>query len=85
MFKIHKLFISLALLSVVFGATVIDSREHIKSVDELNSNRIDDEECSSLTPELIKEIKGHQPIVDQIASAVVNGQYSGDTWNAYVY
>lgn len=79
MFKFENLVILLVLTSIVFGASVIDSGLNTKSdvfLEELISNDID-EECSNLTPELIKEIKSHQPIVNQITSAIVNGKYSG--------
>lgn len=78
MFKFENLVILLTLISIVFGASVIDSELNIKDVfvEDLISNDID-QECSNLTPELIKEIKSHQPIVDQITSAIVNGKYSG--------
>lgn len=78
MFKFENSVILLALISIVFGASVIDSELNFKDVfvEELISNDIDGE-CSNLTPELIKEIKSHQPIVDQITSAIVNGKYSG--------
>lgn len=69
--------ILLTLSSAVFGATIIDS--------EITSNDIEqnDAECSNgLSPALIEEIQSHQPVVDQIVSAVVNGHLSGDTWNA---
>lgn len=74
----------LTFISTVFGATVIDSGQRTKDFSQFYYNDIvpHDDECSSLTPELIKEIKAHQPLVDQITSAVVNGKYSGDTWNA---
>lgn len=59
---------------IVDGSTIKFNNEHTK-----NSHNA---ECPNLAPELIKEIQSYQPIVNQIVSAVVNGQYSGDTWNA---
>lgn len=80
------LVISLILTSIVCGVSIIDSRGSMKdeTFDEIYGNSIKKEsaECPNLTAELIKEIQSHQPIVDQIVSAVVNGKYSGDTWNA---
>lgn len=70
-----QFFITLLTSTLAFGATIIDS--------DL-SNDIDpiDEECSSLTPELVKEIQAYQPLVNEITNAIVNGKFSGDTWNA---
>ena len=79
MLKVGSLVVFSALCSTAFGKFLNDSWGRY---DDLNSNYFNDEECSSLTPELIEEIKSHQPIVDQITSAIVNGKYSGDTWNA---
>lgn len=77
----------------VFSNVIIDS-----DFDLIHSNRIEkfsanqkqnkinvnaiNEEYPNLTNELINEIKSYQPIVEQITSAVVNGKYSGETWNA---
>lgn len=42
-------------------------------------------ECSALvSSELRDEIASYQPIVDQIIAAVVDGPYSGSTWNRFV-
>lgn len=88
MFK--YIFILLPFIWAVFGVSVIDNGirfdEFAKkdTINEItgNDNNKDDEECSNLTAELIKEIKSHQSIVDKIVSSVVNGPYSGDTWDA---
>lgn len=60
------------------GKTIVteDHRERVYPA------RIRRDECPNLTPELIKEIKSYQPIVDEIVAAAVNGKYSGDTWQA---
>lgn len=75
--------------SIVFGVSVIDSgrRNGLVKIHEgeKNSDDIDlvrQDECPNLTPELIEEIKSHQSVVDDIVRAIVNGEYSGDTWNA---
>lgn len=73
--------------SVVFGVSIIDSgrrNDFIKITDENDSNDIDinQDDCPNLTPELIEEIKSHQSVVNDIVHAIVNGKYSGDTWNA---
>lgn len=74
--------------SVAFGISIIDSGNRIQSErvgGESDSNFIDvshEAECSNLTPELLEEIKSHQTIVNEIVRAIVNGNYSGDTWNA---
>lgn len=83
-------FVVLLILSSsrVFGVSVIDSgrRNNFSEINnETDNNEIDgnqDDDCSNLTPELIKEIKSHQSVVDDIVNAIVNGKYSGDTWNA---
>lgn len=49
---------------------------------ESSLNVVDHAECPNLNPELIKEIQSYQATVNKIVSAIVNGQYSGDTWNA---
>lgn len=42
------------------------------------------DECSSLvSTKLRDEIASYQPIVDKIIAAVVNGPYSGSTWNRF--
>lgn len=73
--------------SVVFGVSIIDSgrrNDFVKITDENDSNDIDvnQDDCPNLTPELIEEIKSHQSVVNDIVNAIVNGKYSGDTWNA---
>lgn len=87
----HKYFVVLLLLtsSVAFGLTVIDSgrRNNLEFLvnDENDNSHIDvnhNDECPNLTPELIEEIKSHQTVVNDIVHAIVNGTYSGDTWNA---
>lgn len=85
-----KYFVVLSILTsyVVFGVSIIDSGQRNsfeKLNDENDSNEIDenhDDECPNLTPELIEEIKSHQSVVNDIVHAIVNGTYSGDTWNA---
>lgn len=85
-----KHFIVLLLLTstwMVFGVSVIDSgkrNDFSKINDDLDNNDIDvnQDDCSNLTPELIEEIQSHQSVVDNIVHAIVNGKYSGDTWNA---
>lgn len=74
--------------STVFGVSIIDSgrRDNFEKInaEEKDSNDIGvkQDECPNLTPELIREIKSHQSVVNDIVRAVVNGKYSGDTWNA---
>lgn len=74
--------------SMTFGVSIIDSgrRNNFKKINNENDNNdIDvnhDDECPNLTPELIGEIKSHQSVVNDIVHAIVNGTYSGDTWNA---
>lgn len=74
--------------SMVFGISIIDSgrRTDFNQItnNELKTNDIGviQDDCTNLTPELIAEIQSHQPIVDDIVRAIVNGTYSGDTWNA---
>lgn len=71
----------LSLLSVAFAFSVIDNGTRFNPINDETAEK-DDGECSNLSPELIREIRSHQPLVDQITSAIVNGKYSGDTWNA---
>lgn len=86
----ERLCISLVLSSTVFGISIIDNANRFDvfmeddSVSGLGENDIgeNDGECSNLSQNLIDEIQSHQPIVNQIVDAVVNGKYSGDTWNA---
>lgn len=71
--------------SVVFGVSIIDSgrrNDFIKITDENDDIDINQDDCPNLTPELIEEIKSHQSVVNDIVHAIVNGKYSGDTWNA---
>lgn len=82
---------TLVITSIVYGKSVIDngtrfielSNQFIDGDTETNSiESIPDEDCPILTPELISEIQSHQPLVDKLTKAVVNGEFSGDTWNA---
>ena len=85
-----KYFVVLLILNswAVFGVSIIDSgirSKFEKTIEEEIHNNdigIKQDECPNLTPELIKEIKSHQSVVNDIVRAVVNGKYSGDTWNA---
>lgn len=85
-----KYFVVLILLTsyVAFGVSVIDSGRRINSekINDANDNNYIDAsheaECPNLTPKLIEEIKSHQTVVNDIVRAIVNGTYSGDTWNA---
>lgn len=85
MFEIRNFIVLFALIFTVSGITIIEKERHFNDVlGKLNNNDIDDndEQCSNLSPDLIKEIKAHQPLVDSIVNAIVKGKYSGDTWNA---
>lgn len=89
---------SLALILVVLGVVLvfkftntsneIDANEVNGITKALPSNltNVSDQiegQCAGLTSELVKEIKSYQPLVHEIANAIVgNGNYSGDTWNA---
>lgn len=82
-------FIFCVLLSAcysVHASIIIDNRNSGKYIynilNEITDNKVDNAECPNLTPKLIEEIQSYQPTVNKIVSAVVNGQYSGDTWNA---
>lgn len=80
----------LVITSIVYGKSVIDngtrfielSKQFIDGDTETNSIEGNDEDCPILTPELISEIQSHQPLVDKLTKAVVNGEFSGDTWIA---
>lgn len=65
-------------LAVVLSANValggvIDNR--IEKYVDSNGN------CA-LPPKLLDEIKSYQPIVNKIAKEILNGNYTGDTWNS---
>lgn len=82
-------FIYCVLLSACYsvrGSIIIDNRDSGKYIynvlNEIINNKVDNVECPNLTPKLIEEIQSYQPIVNEIVGAVVNGNYSGDTWNA---
>lgn len=85
-----KYFVVLILLTsyVAFGVSIIDSGRRINSEkinDENDNNYIavsHEDECPNLTQQLVEEIKSHQTVVNDIVHAIVNGTYSGDTWNA---
>lgn len=60
-----------------------NSEKYIYStLNRISDYKVDNAECPNLTPNLIEEIQSYQPTVNEIVSAVVNGKYSGDTWNA---
>lgn len=89
MFGIQPVFYILVLIVTASCYSVIDNGLRFEASDEIVSNEIIrnrksvfDGDCSSLSPELITEIKSHQPIVDKITAAIVNGKYSKDTWNS---
>lgn len=72
---------------MVFGVSIIDSgrrnnSEKINDENDDNEIGVTQDDCPNLTPELIEEIKSHQSVVNDIVHAIVNGKYSGDTWNA---
>lgn len=62
-------FLFALLLPTVFGASVdIDSKIRAR--------------CA-LSPQLIDEIRGYQPIVDKIIAAAVSGSFAGNTYRRY--
>lgn len=85
-----KYFVVLLLLTsyVALGVSIIDSGRRIiseKISTENDNNYIGvshADGCPNLTPELVEEIQSHQSVVNDIVRAIVNGTYSGDTWNA---
>lgn len=78
----QSLIILLTVSSISFGLLIVEKEpDSYGGFGNLDFSDNDDQ-CSNLTPELIKEIKSHQQLVDQIVNAIVNGKYSGDTWNA---
>ncbi|XP_031626314.1 carboxypeptidase Q-like [Contarinia nasturtii] len=94
MLKNRYFYAILALVLVVLGVVIIfkftsvsneiHANEVLGTTAEVNSNIADNvkDQCASLTQELIDEIKAYQPLVHEIANAIVAGKYSGDTWNA---
>lgn len=68
----------LLLRATSHASAIIDSYLKTNSLDYEYLN----EDCPLLSDDLRNEIRSYQPIVDQIAAAVINGAYSGDTWNA---
>lgn len=79
MFQVRFVLTFLSISSIAYGISVIDNGTRFNEPHEINKT---DEDCSILTPELISEIKSYQSIVDRLTSAAVNGEFSGDTWNA---
>ncbi|XP_031638538.1 carboxypeptidase Q-like [Contarinia nasturtii] len=81
-------FVILSFIPLVFGFAI--TRNETFNVDGFrtevisasDTKKVESECATSLTPELIEEIKENQHIVDKITNAIVRGQYSGDTWNA---
>lgn len=63
----------LILTSSVVNAGVIDNR--IEKFIDSNGN------CA-VSPKLVNEIQSYQPIVNQIAEEILNGNYTGNTWNS---
>lgn len=69
----------------VFGTMIIDSgRRQSTNMNKLvdnsdKANNLGETKCS-LSQELMEEIQSYQPIVDKIVTSVVDGQYSGSTW-----
>lgn len=66
----------LLLQTTIFASTTINSDWRDGFQNEVNDN------CPILSNGLREEIQSYQPIVDKIAAAIINGKYSGDTWNA---
>lgn len=63
----------LILTSSVVNGGVIDNR--IEKFIDGNGN------CA-LSPKLVNEIQSYQPIVNRIAEEILNGNYTGNTWNS---
>lgn len=63
----------LLLTSVVVNGAVIDNR--IEKYVDVDGN------CAMPT-KLLTEIQSYQPIVNRIAQEILNGTYTGDTWNS---
>lgn len=63
----------LLLQTTIFASTIINNNDWQNGVND---------DCPILGNGLREEIQSYQPIVDQIAAAIINGKYSGDTWNA---
>lgn len=87
MFSSRIVAIVLLLRATTHASTIINSYLDTNSLDDEYLHNIErkiNEDCPLLSNELRNEIRSYQPIVDQIASAIINGPYSGDTWNAYV-
>lgn len=66
----------LLLQTTIFASTTINSDWRDRFQNVVNDN------CPILSNGLREEIQSYQPIVDKIAAAIINGKYSGDTWNA---
>lgn len=79
-------FVSLSACYSARASIIIDNRNSGKYIynvfNEISGNKVNVAECPNLIPQLIEEIKSYQPTVNKIVSAVVDGQYSGDTWKA---
>lgn len=84
MFEFRLVLNFLLICVSVYGKSIIDNGTQFIELTDAESNSIErvNEDCSILSPELIAEIKSHQPLVDKLTQAIVNGEYSGDTWNA---
>lgn len=88
--KMLKYFVVLLSLTsyVASSVSIVDNGRRFSSekITEANDNNFIDvshaDECPNLTPKLVEEIKSHQTVVNDIVRAIVNGTYSGDTWNA---
>lgn len=88
MYASRILAFALLLRASIYAATIInnDWQQHLlDSVDEYRIRDVENEnnnECPILANGLREEIRSYQPIVDKIVAAIINGTYSGDTWNA---
>lgn len=80
---LNKFIFCVLFMNVCLGHSIIfDDGNSTNYIYKISNGISDSAGCPNLTPELIREIQSYQPTVNKIVSAVVNGKYSGDTWNA---
>lgn len=81
-----KLLIFYLFLHGTAAVVLIDSdRNRMQFVGSSNQFSANSNEGCSLPESLINEIKSYQSTVDKIVAAVVNGKYSGSTWQRYYF
>lgn len=73
-----------SLYSVIVPAVILSIASAVNGgvIDNRVEKFVDQNGQCALPPKLLDEIQSYQPIVNKIANEILNGNYTGDTWNS---